>query len=134
MPIGLVIVAHSRQLAEGVREVAAQMAGDTVAIRAAGGASDGSLGTDAEAIARAVVDADDGSGVLVLLDLGSAVLSAETAIEFIGAEQRARVRLSDAPLVEGAIVAAVEASIGRSLDEVAQAALDARDMTKVVKT
>lgn len=133
MPVGLVIVAHSRQLAEGVREVAEQMTGGLVTIRAAGGAVDGSLGTDVEAIARAMAEADSGEGALVLMDLGSAVLSAEMAVEMLEPEAQPRVLLSDAPLVEGAVVAAVEASIGRSLAAVAQAALDARTMTKVTR-
>jgi len=133
MAVGLVIVSHSQQLADGVREVAAQMAGNEVIIRAAGGAADGSLGTNAEAIARAITEADRGDGVLVLMDLGSAVLSAETALEMLDQVVDRKVRLSNAPLVEGAVVAAVEASIGRTLDEVADAALDARDMTKVTR-
>ena len=131
MAVGLVIVAHSAKLAEGVREVAGQMAGETVVIRAAGGAANGALGTNAEAIAHAIAEAEQGEGVLVLMDLGSAVLSAETALELLGEEVARRVRLSNAPLVEGAVVAAVEASIGRTLDEVAEAALEARDLTKV---
>lgn len=131
MPVSMVIVAHSRQLAEGVREVAAQMTGGLVTIVAVGGVADGSLGTDAEAIAQAIREADNPDGVLVLMDLGSAVLSTETAVELLGDDLRGRVLLSDAPLVEGAVVAAVEASIGRSLDDVAQAALDARQMPKV---
>ena len=131
MPVGLVIVAHSQRLAEGVREVALQMTGGSVTIEAAGGVAGGALGTDAEAIARALAAADSPAGVLVLMDLGSAVLSTEMAVEMLGDRLQGRVVLSDAPLVEGAVVAAVEASIGRSLDEVAQTALDARQMTKV---
>lgn len=133
MPVGLVIVAHSRQLAEGVREVAEQMTGGAVTIRAVGGAADGSLGTDPDGITRAIAEADDGDGVLVLMDLGSAVLSTETAVEMLDIDVQRRVHLSDAPLVEGAVVAAVEASIGRSLAEVARTALDAREMTKVTR-
>lgn len=131
MPVGLVIVAHSQRLAEGVREVALQMTGGSVTIEAAGGVAGGALGTDAEAIARAIAAADSPDGVLVLMDLGSAVLSTEMAVEMLGDRLQGHVVLSDAPLVEGAVVAAVEASIGRSLDEVAQTALDARQMTKV---
>jgi dihydroxyacetone kinase phosphotransfer subunit len=131
MGVGLVIVSHSRQLANGVKEVADQMAGGMIQIRATGGAIDGSLGTNAEAIMEEIIAADGGGGVLVLMDLGSAVLSAETAIELAGSRLRSKVMLSDAPLVEGAVAAAVEASIGRSLEEVAAAALSARNLTKV---
>jgi phosphoenolpyruvate---glycerone phosphotransferase subunit DhaM len=131
MPVGVVIVSHSRRLAEGVREIADQMAAGMVTIRTAGGTEDGSLGTSADAIAKAIQAADAGDGVLVLMDLGSAVLSAEVALEMLPEDQRARVMLSDAPIVEGAVVAAVEASIGHSLQEVADATLKARDMPKV---
>lgn len=133
MPVGLVIVSHSRKLAEGVKEIAEQMTNSAITIVPVGGASDGSLGTDGEAIARGLLQADSGDGVLVLMDLGSAVLSAETAVEMLDEPAQRRVRLSNAPVVEGSIVAAVEASIGHSLDQVAQAAEDARDMTKVTR-
>jgi len=133
MAVALVIVSHSQQLADGVREIAAQMAGDRVVIRAVGGAADGSLGTNAEAIARAITDADQGDGVLILMDLGSAVLSTETALEMLELNDSPKIRLSNAPLVEGAVVAAIEASVGHTLAEVADAALDAKDMTKLIK-
>jgi PTS hybrid protein len=131
VPVGIVVVSHSRRLAEGVCEIAEQMAAGMVTIRPAGGTEDGALGTSANTIAKAIQTADSGEGVLVLMDLGSAVLSAETALEFLPDEQRARVALSDAPVVEGAVVAAVEASIGRKLHEVADAALKVREMAKV---
>lgn len=133
MAVALVIVSHSQQLADGVREIAAQMAGDRVVIRAVGGAADGSLGTNADAIARAITDADQGDGALILMDLGSAVLSTETALEMVGLNDSPNIRLSNAPLVEGAVVAAIEASVGRTLAEVADAALDAKDMTKLIE-
>jgi dihydroxyacetone kinase phosphotransfer subunit len=133
MAVALVIVSHSQQVADGVRDIAEQMAGDQVVIRAAGGAADGSLGTNAEAIARAITEADQGDGVLILMDLGSAVLSTETALEMLGLDADRKVQLSNAPLVEGAVVAAVTASTGQTLEEVASAALDAKDMTKVVR-
>lgn len=131
MTVGLVIVSHSKQLAEGVVELASQMAGNTVSIIASGGASDGSLGTDASAISQAILAAESGDGVLVLMDIGSAVMSAETALELLSTEDKPRVMLSDAPLVEGAVVAAVEASIGSGLDQVAARALEAREMAKL---
>jgi dihydroxyacetone kinase phosphotransfer subunit len=133
MAVALVIVSHSQQVADGVRDIAGQMAGDQVVIRAAGGAADGSVGTNAEAIARAITEADQGDGVLILMDLGSAVLSTETALEMLGLDADRQVQLSNAPLVEGAVVAAVTASTGQTLEEVASAALDAKDMTKVVR-
>ncbi len=126
MTVGLVIVSHSTQLAKGVAELAAQMAHGQVAILPAGGSSDESgddiLGTSADRIVQAIQEADSGSGVLVLLDMGSAILSAETALDFLDEEQRQHVQLSYAPLVEGAISAALEASLGHTLAAVRQAA------------
>lgn len=131
MPVGIVIVSHSPKLAEGVRDMAEQMAGGMINIRAVGGTADGSLGTNPDAILEALRAADAGDGILVLMDLGSAVMSTETALELAAGTLSSRVVLSDAPLVEGAIVAAVEASIGHGLDEVAAAALGARSMNKI---
>jgi PTS hybrid protein len=129
--VGLVVVSHSAKVAEGVVELAAQMAAE-VRIRAAGGAADGGIGTDATLIAEAVDAADDGDGVLVLVDLGSAVLSAQLAIdELVEQERRGRVRISEAPLVEGAVIGAIQASTGSSLDEVDGAARAAATMAKV---
>jgi dihydroxyacetone kinase phosphotransfer subunit len=103
-----------------------------VRIRAAGGTDDGGIGTDATLIAEAIEAVDDGDGVLVLVDLGSAVLSAQLAVdELVGEARRGRVRISDAPLVEGAVVGAVQASTGSDLDEVDQAATEAATMPKV---
>ena len=130
MSVGLVVVSHSAKIAEGVVELAGQMAPD-VRIRAAGGTDDGGIGTDATLIAEAIEAADDGDGVLVLVDLGSAVLSAQLAIdELVGEARRGRVRISDAPLVEGAVIGAVQASTGSDLDEVDQAATEAATMAK----
>jgi phosphoenolpyruvate-protein phosphotransferase/dihydroxyacetone kinase phosphotransfer subunit len=119
--VGIVIVSHSAALAAGVREVAAEMAGPDVRLEPAGGigAPEPALGTDATRVAEAIARADTGDGVLVLMDLGSAVLSAETALELLTDEQRKRVLLCEAPLVEGAVAAAVAARLGSSLQEVA---------------
>ena len=131
MSVGLVVVSHSAKVAEGVVELAGQMAGG-VRIQPAGGTDDGGIGTDATLIAEAVEAADDGDGVLVLVDLGSAVLSAQLAIdELVDQERRSRVRISEAPLVEGAVIGAVQASTGSALDEVDEAARAAATMAKV---
>lgn len=121
MSVGLVIVSHSAKLAEGVRELAAQMARN-VRLEPAGGTDDGGIGTSLEKIQTAISAADTGDGVLLLADLGSAVMTAETAVEFLDDEQRARVRLADAPLVEGTVAAAVAAQSGRDLTAVLQEA------------
>ena len=130
--VGLVVVSHSRRLAEGVIELAGQMAGPEVRLIAVGGTADGMLGTDAGAIAAAIVAADGGAGVVVLCDLGSAILATETALELLGEEVAGRVRLSGGPIVEGAIVAAVQASIGQDLDDVLGAAEAAAQLDKGV--
>ena len=123
--IGLVIVSHSARLAEGVVELAREMGGDEVPIEAAGGLDDpeGAIGTDAMRVMAAIERADAaGDGALVLMDLGSAVLSAETALDFLPDDQRERVLLCEAPLVEGAVAAAAAARAGGSLEEVAEEA------------
>jgi len=131
--IGIVVVAHSHRLAEGVKELADQMTQCRVCVAAAGGLDDNTPGTNAERIKRAIEEVYSPDGVLVLVDLGSAVMSADLAISALPAEQQHDILLTDAPLVEGAIVAAVEASIGRSLAEVNAAALAAREMQKIVR-
>ena len=108
------------------------MAGDDLAILPVGGAPGGGLGTDADRIAGALREADGGGGVLVLADLGSAILATEAAVEILGADLRGPVRISGGPLVEGAVVAAVQASIGDELDAVLAAAESARDLDKGV--
>lgn len=132
MAIGLVIVSHSAKLAEGVVELAGQMVQGEVAIATAGGAADGSLGTSMEKVLDALRQVDSADGILVLLDLGSAVMTTEMAVEAFNAEQPShRIIISPAPLVEGAVIAAVEASIGNSLDEVAAAAANAHMLPKL---
>ncbi len=121
MTVGLVIVSHSARIAEGVVELAAQMA-PTVRIAPAGGTDDGGIGTSFDAVQAALAAAETGDGVVVLCDLGSAVLTAETALDF--AEDPERIRIADAPIVEGAVAAAVTAESGASLAEVLAAAED----------
>lgn len=119
MSVGLVIVSHSGKLAEGVVELAAQMAPD-VHIVPAGGAPGGGTGTDFDAVSAALSTADSGSGVVVLYDLGSAQMTADLAVEGLGDPHTAIV--ADAPLVEGAVAAAVAAQGGADLGAVARAA------------
>jgi phosphocarrier protein FPr len=124
--VGLVIVSHSATLAEGVAELARGM-GAEVPIELAGGIEvpEPALGTDAGRVVEAIEQADQGDGVLVLMDLGSAVLSAEMALDLLPPERRDRVLLCEAPLVEGAVAAAVTAKLGASLAEVAAEARSA---------
>ena len=131
MTVGLVIVSHSARLAEGVAELAGQMAQGKVAIATAGGTTDDALGTSVEKIAAALHAVDGPDGIIVLLDLGSAVMATEMAVESFGQDQRYRIVISPAPLVEGAVIAAVESSIGNSLQEVAEAAASAYSLPKL---
>ena len=125
--VGIVIVSHSREIASGTAALAAQMAGPEVRIEAAGGGPDGGLGTDGALVGAAIGAADQGQGAIVLGDLGSAILTARAVLE---EQVNGSVRLVDAPLVEGAIAAAVMASAGRPLDEVVSAAEEARAIAK----
>ena len=129
--VGFVLVSHSARLAEGLAELVASVQPD-LPVRAAGGTDDGRLGTSAERIHQAIVELENPEGVLVLLDLGSAVMSAEIALEWLTEEQRARVLISDAPLVEGAVLAATNAALGLSLGELAASAEEARHFPKLV--
>ena len=117
MTVNLVIVSHSASLADGTAELARQMGGDEVLVEPAGGMDDGSIGTDAERVRAAIERVRSADGVLVLMDLGSALMSAEIALEML--EDGGPVALSAAPLVEGAVAAAARARGGDSLADVA---------------
>jgi phosphoenolpyruvate---glycerone phosphotransferase subunit DhaM len=127
--VGLVIVSHSADIAAGTVALAAQMAGEEVRIEAAGGAPDGGLGTDSARVEAAIAAAEQGDGVIILGDLGSAILTARHVLD--GYASNGSVRLVDAPLVEGAVAAAVVSSAGRPLEEVASAAEEARAIPKL---
>ncbi len=138
--VGLVVVSHSEQLADGVVALAREMAGPELAIEPAGGIEGDDpehpvLGTDAERVRAAIERAAAADGVLVLMDLGSALMSAEMAVELLG-ETAGPVALSAGPLVEGAVAAAVAAAGGASLAEVAAQAREALEMKRgqVVET
>ena len=123
--IGIVIVSHSARLAEGVAELVHGMGGADVGVATAGGLDlpGAPLGTDAARVLEAIDRVYSDEGVLVLMDLGSAVLSAETALDLLPPERRGHVLLCEAPVVEGAVAAAAQARIGSSLE---QAAAEAR--------
>jgi PTS hybrid protein len=128
--VGIVLVSHSRDLSEGLAETLRQVAGDGVRVLPAGGGPEGTLGTDGGRIAEAIRNADSGAGVVVLADLGSAVLSVRAVIEGDDAAP-ARAVLADAPLVEGAVAAAVMASTGADLDAALAAAEEAWNVRKL---
>jgi len=118
--IGIVIVSHSARLAEGVCELAAQVAQGRVRLAAAGGTDDEAnpIGTDAFRVREAIESVYSEDGVLVFMDLGSAVLSAETALDLLDESQRRHVRLCKAPVVEGAVAAVSQAAAGAPWEEI----------------
>ena len=130
--VGIVIVSHSWKISEGVCDLAREMGNNNPGIISAGGLEDGSLGTDAERIAEAITQADQGDGVVIMADIGSAIMSAEAAIELLeDNDSDIRAEIADAPIVEGAVCAAVEAAGGGSLDSVLTAAEESREASKL---
>ena len=114
--VGIVIVSHSQKLAEGVVELAKMMAANAP-VAAAGGLEDGSLGTSYEKISSAIESVYSADGVAILMDMGSAVMTTEMVLEDL---ERDNVKMLDCPLVEGAVLAAVESAGGISLDDLAK--------------
>ena len=116
--VSLVIVSHSPDIARGTAEMVRQMVGDEVKVAHCGGNPEGGLGTDVQRILQAIEQAWSPRGVAILVDLGGAETNSEMAIEMLPEDRRGRVVLCNAPIVEGAIMAATEASGGASLAEV----------------
>ena len=126
--VGIVVASHSCRLAEGVVELARMMA-PNVPIAAAGGMDDDSTGTSCRKILGAMTQVYSDDGVAVLMDMGSAAMTAEIAMELFN---RPKMRLVDCPLVEGAVVAAIEANQGASLEQIEQRASEAASMKKLM--
>ncbi|OII14960.1 PTS sugar transporter subunit IIA [Curtobacterium sp. MCBA15_009] len=124
MTVGLLVVSHSAAIATGTVELARQMAAD-VPMVAAGGTDDGGIGTSFDAITAGIEELRPADAVVVLCDLGSAYLTTDTALDFLDDDDRARVHVSPAPLVEGAVAAAVAAQTGGDVDAVLAAAASA---------
>lgn len=116
--LSILIVSHSDKIAEGTKELASQMMQAEVDIRAVGGTADGGIGTDVDRIEAEIKAINKKDGVIVLADLGSAVMSFEMVYEWLDEEVKSKIRLANAPLVEGAVIAAVEASLGKNLEAV----------------
>jgi phosphoenolpyruvate---glycerone phosphotransferase subunit DhaM len=129
--VGLVIVSHSGPLAQGLADLAGQVSGPDVSIEAIGGGPEETLGTDGTRVLEALRRAARGSGCVVLMDLGSSVLAVKAALAELGDDERGHLRVADAPLVEGAIAAAVTASTGEDADGVLRAAEEARHARKL---
>ena len=122
MTVGLVVVSHSAKVAEGTVEMVRQMVGETVPLAWAGGDPGGGLGTDVAKIIAAIEAVWSEDGVAVLVDLGGAETNAEMAVEMLPERKRERVMVCNAPIVEGAVIAATEASGGSALDGVVRTA------------
>lgn len=131
--VGIVIVSHSEKAAEGIRELSMQMAGKDQKIVAAGGTDDGRIGTDPIKIYESIKEADSGQGVVILLDLGSALLSTIAAIDLLTEEDsQILVRIANAPVLEGCVSAAVQAYIGGDIEAVVSAAEEASQLSKII--
>ena len=124
--VGIVIVSHSRELADSIVEFTKMMAPEAL-IRAAGGMDDGTLGTSYEKIYQAIEDVYSEDGVLVMMDMGSAVMTTEMVLESM--EDR-KIKMVDCPVAEGTIAAAVVAAGGASLEEVVQVAQASKEQAK----
>lgn len=124
--VGIVIVSHSQKLAEGVVEISRMMA-ETAPLAAAGGLEDGTLGTSYDKICAAVEKVYSSDGVIVLMDMGSAVMTTEMVLEDL---DKPNVKMLDCPLVEGAVLAAVESAGGRSLEKISERIAEARTTKK----
>ncbi|WP_076544033.1 dihydroxyacetone kinase phosphoryl donor subunit DhaM [Halanaerobium kushneri] len=127
--LSILIISHSDKIAEGTKILASQMMQAPLDIRAIGGTADGDIGTDVDAIEKAIKDINKEDGVLVLADLGSAVMSFDMVYEWLDDEVKAKIRLADAPLVEGAVMGAVEASLGKDMEAVLKT-IESREIIK----
>ncbi len=123
--VGVVIVSHSALVARGAEDMVRQMVGESVPLAACGGNTDGGLGTDVAAISAAIDAAWSDRGVAVMVDLGGAEMNTEMAIEMLDEGRRSGVTICNAAIVEGAVMAATEASMGSALADVCAAAEDA---------
>lgn len=129
--IGVVIVSHSEYIANGLRDLVNEMNDGTVPVIAAGGADGGRIGTSAIRIQNAIESLEDCDHILIYADLGSSVLSAETAIDIVDEDLAEKVQIVDAPIVEGALAGVVQATISDDVNEVIRVSEDARNAHKV---
>jgi PTS hybrid protein len=120
--VGIVIVSHSAKVAEGAADMVRQMVGDAVPLAWTGGNADGGLGTDVGKIRDAIERAWSDAGVAILVDLGGAETNSEMAIDLLDPARRRRVVVCEAPIVEGAVMAATESSGGSALENVKRTA------------
>ena len=129
--IGVVIVSHSEYIANGLKDLVNEMNDGTVPVIAAGGADGGRIGTSAIRIQNAIESLEDCDHILIYADLGSSVLSAETAIDIVDEDLAEKVQIVDAPIVEGALAGVVQATISDDVNEVIHVSEEARNAHKV---
>ena len=129
--IGVVIVSHSEYIANGLKDLVNEMNDGSVSVIAAGGADGGRIGTSAIRIQNAIESLEDCEHILIYADLGSSVLSTETAIDIIDEDLAEKVQIVDAPIVEGALAGVVQATISDDVEEVIRVSEDARNTHKV---
>jgi len=120
--VGIVIVSHSAKVAEGAADMVRQMVGTEIPLAWCGGNPEGGLGTNVEAIMKAIDKAWSDKGVAILVDLGGAETNSEMAVEMLPPERQGKVIVCNAPIVEGSVMAATEASGGASLADVRRTA------------
>ena len=120
--VGIVIVSHSAKVAEGAADMVRQMVGTEIPLAWCGGNPEGGLGTNVEAIMKAIDKAWSDKGVAILVDLGGAETNSEMAVEMLPSERRRKVVVCNSPIVEGSVMAATEASGGASLADVRRTA------------
>jgi dihydroxyacetone kinase phosphotransfer subunit len=116
--VSILIVSHSQEIAQGTKELAEQMKQGDIQIKAVGGTQEGDIGTDPDAIEAAVNELDKSDGLIILADLGSAVMSVNMVLDWLDDEVKEKIVLADAPIVEGAVIAAIESSMGNSLEDI----------------
>ncbi len=128
---GIVLVSHSENITKGLKDLVDEMNDGTVPVISAGGADGGRIGTSATRIMDAIESIQDCEHILIYPDLGSSIMSAETAIDMLDDDLSSRVRIVDCPLVEGAFAGVVEATASDSVEEVIRASEDAREAHKI---
>ncbi len=132
--VGIVVVSHSSKVAEGIKEIALQMADSpSLKIASCGGNKEKGIGTDPDRIYQSIEEVYCEDGVVVIPDLGSAVMSVEMIIENISTEKASKIIIADAPILEGTVMAAIAASVGTDLQGVLKSAEEVRGMRKIEK-
>lgn len=127
---GVVIVSHSAKLAEGLAEIVEEMNDGSVKIKAAGGADGGRIGTSAIRIQNAIESMEDCNNVLLYVDMGSSIISTETAIDLLDEDLAEKVQIVDCPIVEGAFAGVVQATITEDVDDIIRVSQSAKELSK----